>query len=76
MKTDYKYCKNKGSCVHRRGCLRWVYNFSYLKFHKTIEDKNTSYVDELKCIPNLFDINCTNSYEYLDRYRLSKGEEF
>ena len=76
MKTDYKYCKNEGSCIHRRACARWIYNYPYLKFHETIEDENTSYVDELKCIPNLFDINCTNSYEYLDRYRLSNGEEF
>lgn len=76
MKEDYKFCKNDGSCLHRRGCSRWIYNYPYLKFHETIEDDNTSYINEEKCIPNLFDINCTNSYEYLDRYRLSNGEEF
>lgn len=75
MKTDYKYCKNEGSCIHRRGCLRWIYNYPYLKFHEILEDDNTSYINEEKCIPNLFDINCTNSYDYLDRYRLSNGEE-
>jgi hypothetical protein len=76
MKTEYKYCKNDCSCIHRRACARWIYNYSYLKFHETIEDKNTSYINEEKCIPNLFDINCKNDYKYLDRYRLSNGEEF
>ena len=58
MSKKYKYCKNEGSCIHRRACAKWIYNYPYLKFHEIIEDENTSYVDEEKCVPNLFDINC------------------
>ena len=48
----------------------------FFKFIEIKEDENTSYINEEKCIPNLFDINCKNNYKYLDRYRLSTGEDF
>ena len=76
MKTDYTYCLNQDTCIHRRGCMRWVGNYNE---DEVIEESNTNiigYIDESKCIPNLKDVDCENDYGMLDRFRLSTGEPF
>lgn len=75
MKSDYTYCLNKRTCIHRRGCKRWIGNYSDKEVHKlyTICLFVTE-VDETKCIPNLKDISCENDYHFLDRFRSSVGK--
>jgi len=77
MKTDYTYCLNKNTCIHRRGCKRWVGNYT----DKEVKELYTlvqfvEEVDETKCIPNYEDVNCDNCFNFLDRFRLSDGSEF
>lgn len=76
MKTDYSYCLNKDTCIHRRGCKRWVGNYSDEEVKELYtESRFVSEIDDKKCIPNLSDIECENDYEFLDRFRLSSGEK-
>lgn len=76
MTTDYLYCLDQDTCIHRYGCLRWVGNYSE---DEVIEESTINlhgYVDTTHCIPNLSDISCTNCYDLLDRFRDSteRGE--
>ena len=75
MKNDYTYCLNSESCIHRRGCRRWVGNYS-LEDENKIKAIYNLKVDESKCIPNYSDVNCDNSFRLLDRFRFSDGTEF
>jgi len=75
MKTDYTYCTST-DCIHRRGCKRALWNYSDDEV-KELYTKSR-FVDEIDysdCIPNYSDVNCTNDFHFLDRYRLSDGSE-
>lgn len=68
MKANYTYCNNENTCIHRRGCKRWVGNY---------ED---DYVEEVKHrLEFLDDSYCLDStpypFENLDRFRNSDGSE-
>lgn len=28
MKSDYAYCTDEDTCIHRRGCRRWIGNYT------------------------------------------------
>ena len=71
-KPDYLYCLNNGSCIHRRGCRRWVGNFSFEDENK-IKAMSSLKVNESGCISNFSDVNSDNSFIMLDRFRLSDG---
>ena len=74
MNRDYAYCLNKGSCIHRRGCKRWIGNYSDKEVHKLYtEDRFVSEVNDTLCIPNYKDKDCTNDFGFLDRFRNSDG---
>lgn len=76
MNSDYSYCVNEDTCIHRRGCRRWICNYNSDDV-KELYTKNI-FVDEIdhtKCIPNYKDVNCTNDFQFLDRFRLSDGSE-
>ena len=71
MNKDYTYCLST-DCLHRRGCKRSVGNYTDAEVHKLYTDNRfVSEIDHTKCIPNLQDINCTNNYGMLDRFRMS-----
>ena len=69
MNVDYTYCLNKDTCIHRRGCKRWLGNYT----DEAVKELYTEnrFVDEI----NFKD--CINSkpypYDSLDRFRLSDG---
>lgn len=66
MKLDYSYCLNQDTCIHRRGCKRWIGNYTDEEAI-FIADNVFEYVDDKNCMENLFDL--------LDRFRLSSGED-
>lgn len=76
MNKDYSYCANEDTCIHRRGCKRWLGNYESeeVKELYTIT-RFVDEVDESKCIPNYEDVHCENDFHFLDRFRLSTGEE-
>lgn len=64
MNNDYTACENKKTCIHRRGCRRWLGNY---------EDDYANYMRNQK-IQILDDKECMNShFEMLDRFRNSDG---
>lgn len=76
MKTDYSYCLNQDTCIHRRGCKRWVGNYPE---EEVIELSNTGrdeYIDDKDCLPNYKDVNCEKSFDLLDRFRDSDGSDY
>lgn len=76
MNIDYTYCNNEDTCIHRRGCRRWVGNYAEDEV-KELYTKNRfiEEVDISKCIPNYNNINCDNSFQFLDRFRNSDGSK-
>jgi len=77
MNKDYTYCANENTCIHRRGCKRWVGNYPDDEVKELYtEDRFVNEIDETKCIPDYSDVNCTNDFGMLDRFRLSTGESF
>ena len=65
MKLDYNYCLNQDSCIHRRGCKRWIGNYTDNEAI-FVADNASDYVDDKSCMSEL--------YVDLDRFRLSFGE--
>lgn len=77
MKTNYTYCINKDTCIHRRGCKRWVGN-------NTDEEVKELYTEN-KFVDEVDDEDCMNSHNVydnvmpffmLDRFRYSDGTDF
>jgi len=76
MNKDYSYCTNRGSCIHRRGCKRWIGNYSDEEVKKLYtKNRFVSEVDDTKCVPNYRDTECENDFKFLDRFRFSDGSE-
>ena len=76
MILDYSYCLNEDTCIHRRGCKRWLGNYNDESV-KELHTKN-AHINEInfkECIPNCSDINCENDFQHLDRFRLNDGSE-
>ena len=67
MKLDYSYCLNQDTCIHRRGCKRWIGNYTDEEAI-FVADNVFEYIDDKSCMENLFDL--------LDRFRLSSSENF
>ena len=68
MDRDYTYCLVETKCIHRRGCERWIGNYSD---EYAIEESNTNidgYIDYEKCIHSK-----PYPFEMLDRFRNSTG---
>lgn len=69
MKSDYSYCFTV-NCIHRKGCKRWVGNYSDDEVNDMyMEGGSITVIDFTKCVPDSKDINCTNDYSLLDRFR-------
>jgi len=68
MPVDYPYCKSD-SCIHRRGCRRWIHNYTICVY---IEN----WVDEVECRnENGEEENdgYAPGFIHLDRFRYSDG---
>lgn len=65
MNLDYIYCLNQDTCIHRRGCKRWLSNYTDEEAI-FVSDNASDYVDDKSCMKEL--------YVDLDRFRLSSGE--
>ena len=76
MNQDYKYCTNEHTCLHRRGCKRWVGNYSDDEVKELYtESRFVNEIDFTKCIPDYSNIDCDNDYNFLDRFRNSDGSK-
>ena len=67
MKLDDSYCLNQDTCLHRRGCARYIGNYTDEEAI-FVADNVFEYIDDKSCMENLFDL--------LDRFRLSSSENF
>lgn len=71
MNANYTYCLNEDTCINRRGCKRWIGNYTDEEVHKLYsENRFVSEVDYEECIKD-------DGYPFagLDRFRLSDGTE-
>jgi len=75
MKTDYAYCLDEHTCIHRRGCRRWIGNYPNEEVKELTNSNRDEYINDKDCVPNYSDVNCENDFDMLDRYRLSDGSE-
>lgn len=73
IKEDYLYCINNSSCIHRRGCARWVGNLSDDDAIFESTHNVDGYMNEKECITNYQDVDCENNFGFLDRFRFSDG---
>ena len=73
MKKDYLYCINENTCMHRRGCKRWIGNYTPEQC-KEESNQNTfsQYVDDYDCMREDYDYdNAKHPFDMLDRFRSS-----
>lgn len=78
MNADYTYCFNKASCIHRRGCKRWIGNYTDEEVHKLYsENKFVHEIDDEDCMMEEIEDDKILKYPFdmLDRFRLSDGTE-
>ncbi|HEY5631820.1 MAG TPA: hypothetical protein VIR31_06805 [Nitrososphaeraceae archaeon] len=75
MRKDYLYCLNQDTCIHRRGCKRWIGNYTD---EEAIEESNNNihgYVDDYHCMLEDYDYdNIKHPFDMLDRFRSSLGD--
>lgn len=76
MKTDYTYCLVKNECLHRRGCRRWIGNYSEEEVKELYSKcRFVSEVDYEDCINSHNVYDGVMPYFMLDRFRYSDGTE-
>jgi len=76
-RENYRYCLSE-DCIHRRGCSRYLSNYSHSFAEKAMrlsDTRATALIEPSECVPNLKDVDCENKYDFLDRFRLSDGSE-
>jgi len=61
-----KYC-NSSACIHRRGCILSIENYNNFKKDSFFK------INDKECMPDYSDIDNSNGFEFLDRFRLSDG---
>lgn len=74
MNKDYLYCINQDTCIHRRGCKRWIGNYTD---EEAIEEANNNirgYLADESCINSHKRDAGFMPYYMLDRFRSSVGE--
>ena len=67
-----KKCINDNTCIHRRGCKRWVGNLSNCEEIVGSDNNNDDYVDDAECMRSDDD---KIAFDMLIRFRLSTGEK-
>ena len=80
MITDYAYCLNQDSCIHRRGCKRWIGNYSNDEAINESNSNRIGYIDDEECIrdedlEDKYGNWIPTAYSMLDRFRYSDGTE-
>ncbi|MCK5537590.1 MAG: hypothetical protein KAI79_12240 [Bacteroidales bacterium] len=50
MITDYAYCLNKDTCLHRQGCKRWIGNYTNDEAKELCNTGRDEYVNDAECI--------------------------
>ena len=68
MKTDYTYCLNQDTCIHRRGCRRWVGNYSNEQAKELANSCRDEYIVDKDCMESE-----PMPFALLDRFRGSDG---
>ena len=69
MNKDYTYCFNEDTCIHRRGCKRWLGNYSEDEVEELYSgNRLKSDLDSTCCLDDI-----PYPYDSLDRFRLSDG---
>ena len=77
MNTDYAYCLNEGSCIHRRGCRRWLGHYTEQEKKELVDTGRDQYINDEDCRPDHSNTHFPDkNYDLLDRFRLSNGEDF
>ena len=67
MNLDYSYCQNKDTCIHRRGCKRWLGNHHKTKVKQLAKDDRAKYISDKDCLDE------DDKFSLLDRFRGSDG---
>ncbi len=76
MKTDYAYCLNEGTCIHRFGCRRHLGNYKEQEIKALVATGRDQYINDEDCLPDYSNTDFPdNNYELLDRFRSSNREE-
>ena len=71
LNNDYMYCNDEDSCIHRRGCKRWVGNYSNKAVKEFYEEnRSTNDIDVGYCMDSV-----PYPFDSLDRFRNSDGSE-
>ena len=68
MNIDYTYCKIDNSCIHRRGCKRWIGNYEDEAVKELNDSGRASYLDCGYCMDSV-----PYKFDSLDRFRNSDG---
>ena len=74
MNKDYLHCMNQDTCIHRRGCKRWIGNYTDDEAIEEADNNIIGYVDDEACINSHLFYDGAMPYLMLDRFRLSNGE--
>lgn len=74
MKKDYLYCINENTCLHRRGCARWIGNYTDEEAIEVSDSNVNGYVDDYDCMrsDDEYD-NVKYPFDMLDIFRSSLG---
>lgn len=70
MNKDYVYCIVENTCIHRRGCRRWIGNYSDELAIEESDANINGYIDYKACISSE-----PHPYGKIDRFRNSTGIE-
>lgn len=76
MKTDYTYCLNEDTCIHRFGCKRWIGNYTEKEVIELTNTRRDEYLDDEECMREDYEYdNVKHPFDMLDRFRNSDGSE-
>jgi hypothetical protein len=75
MRTDYIYCANENSCIHRGGCKRWLGNYTDEAVKELYtQSRFVEEVDDIECMREDYEYdNVKSPYDMLERLRHSDG---
>lgn len=76
MNIDFAYCLDEGDCIHRRGCKRWIGNYTDEEAKELADSGRDVYVDDEDCMREDYEHdNVKHAFYMLMRFRSSTGEE-
>ena len=75
MNLDYTYCLNEDTCIHRRGCKRWVGNYPSEEVKELANSYSDKYLDDEYCMKRHEIDDSLMPFNMLDRFRNSDGSD-